>query len=238
MEASVVETLHKLNSDFYDTVVASFDLSRAYPWKGWGKIALRLKSSGKRQKVLDLGCGNGRFIKFLQQKSLNVEYTGIDRSKGLISLAKERYEGRGVSFVEMDFLNEKLPWRGEYDLVVSFGVFHHLPGEASRVKLLKEIYKVLRSGGEFIVTFWRFANDLSIKSKVYDWEEINIEPKDVDENDYLLGWSGEKGVYRYCHHYTPSEAVKLMEKVGFRVVTRYVSDGKSGDLNLYLICKK
>ena len=48
-------------------------------------------------KVLDLGCGNGRFYDFFKKRK--VDYVGIDNSERMIEIAKEKHpEARfGVS---------------------------------------------------------------------------------------------------------------------------------------------
>jgi cyclopropane fatty-acyl-phospholipid synthase-like methyltransferase len=41
------------------------------------------------QKVLDLGCGNGRLFKILKNK--NVKYVGVDNSEKLLLEAQKQY---------------------------------------------------------------------------------------------------------------------------------------------------
>ncbi len=43
------------------------------------------------EKVLDLGCGNGRYFECLKKKKVN--YFGLDNSEKLIEIAKARYPG-------------------------------------------------------------------------------------------------------------------------------------------------
>jgi ubiquinone/menaquinone biosynthesis C-methylase UbiE len=71
------------------------------------------------EKVLDLGCGNGRLYEFFSGR--NIDYTGVDFSENLIRIAKEKY---GDKFVEGDILN--LPFSEQkFDSVWSIAVLHH-----------------------------------------------------------------------------------------------------------------
>lgn len=78
--------------------------------------------AGKR--VLDLGCGDGRFVGCAAP--LARETIGFDLSRG-VELARRRTRPRGtVDFVQGDIFH--LPFRsGSMDLVSSVGVLHHTP---------------------------------------------------------------------------------------------------------------
>jgi len=41
------------------------------------------------QKILDLGCGNGRLLNFLKNKK--IEYIGVDNSEKLLLEAQKQY---------------------------------------------------------------------------------------------------------------------------------------------------
>jgi SAM-dependent methyltransferase len=59
----------------------------------------------------------------------------------------------------------------------------------------------------------------------------------LDENDYLLGWQGIPGAYRYCHSFTDDEIDQLATSIVTRapVVARFEADGRTGALNTYLV---
>jgi SAM-dependent methyltransferase len=42
-------------------------------------------------KIIDIGCGNGNLCKYLQEKMINVDYTGVDFSENLLEAAKASY---------------------------------------------------------------------------------------------------------------------------------------------------
>ena len=61
----------------------------------------------------------------------------------------------------------------------------------------------------------------------------------MERNDYLLGWNAQPGVYRYCHHFDDGEVDRLADAVSdkARVVDRFTADGRSGNLNAYIVLR-
>lgn len=71
--------------------------------------------------VLDVGCGFGDFLKYLKQKNINVEYTGVDLNADLITIAREQHPE--VLFLVGDF--EELYFEQKYDWIIASGLFNH-----------------------------------------------------------------------------------------------------------------
>lgn len=70
------------------------------------------------KNVLDLGCGNGILIRFLNQKWPNAKYTGIDNHSGSVSDAiKNTTNLQNISILEEDLFNFKSDKK--YDHIVS-----------------------------------------------------------------------------------------------------------------------
>lgn len=67
--------------------------------------------------ILDVGCGQGDFCTFAQNK--NLLYTGIDVSGLMIEKAKQRFPK--ANFVQWDFLS--LPPEEKFDYVLALGSF-------------------------------------------------------------------------------------------------------------------
>ena len=99
----------------------------------------------KSLRVLDIGCGFGKFVSFCLKQG--AEYvSGIDISKNMISEARKRIKSPGASFEVIateDFEAEE----GSFDLVVSSMSFHY-------VKNIRPVFDkiafALKDGGNFI----------------------------------------------------------------------------------------
>ena len=100
-------------------------------------------------RVLDLGCGDGRLAALVLDARPDArEAVGIDSSPPMLDLARQRFESepRG-SLVEHD-LNAPLPHLGTFDAVVAGFAIHHLSHDRKQA-LLSEVVSILRPGGVF-----------------------------------------------------------------------------------------
>ena len=70
----------------YDKIAEDFSRTRYSIWKEFKPLGQYAKDG---DKILDLGCGNGRLIELFQGK--NIEYAGIDNSEKLIEIAHQKY---------------------------------------------------------------------------------------------------------------------------------------------------
>ena len=103
------------------------------------------------EEILDLGCGRGD--ETLQAATLTGPHgmaTGLDLTVAMVSIAKENAAQTGVQnaiFVEGDI--ESLPFPDEsFDGIMSNCVINHAP---DKLKVYREIRRVLRTGGRFVV---------------------------------------------------------------------------------------
>ncbi len=113
---------------------------QARPWRGVADISWMDISEGDR--VLDLGCGNGKTSAALMEREASV--TGIDFSPSAVASCRKLFGEKGT-FLEADV--RALPFAdGSFDRVVSVHVIEHVP-ESDISKASEEIRRVLRSGG-------------------------------------------------------------------------------------------
>ena len=97
-----------------------------------------------KEKVLDYGCGLGRFFDYISQRS---EYYGIDISEGMIKVCKQKYPLHEDRFMVAE--GENLPFEdGFFDKVVCVGVFDACYQEAA----LMEMLRIVKDGGKILIS--------------------------------------------------------------------------------------
>jgi SAM-dependent methyltransferase len=102
-------------------------------------------------RILDLGCGPGELLEFLPE---SVSYVGVDLSEDYIGRARERFGKRAEFYVgDATSINRDL---GDFDLVLAFGVLHHLDDDQAQ-GLFRGASRVLRQNGRAITVDPVFA---------------------------------------------------------------------------------
>lgn len=125
---------------------------------------------GKATRLLEIGCGNGFFLKELERYNIS-EIIGVEPSKTAVKRASP-----GVrSYIINDNFHEKLFDKEYFDMVCIFQVIDHV---VDLNYFLKNIHRVLRKGGIFLsinhnIRSW-FPKLLGKKSTMYDIEHIHL----------------------------------------------------------------
>jgi ubiquinone/menaquinone biosynthesis C-methylase UbiE len=100
------------------------------------------------KRILDAGCGNGRYSRFLlKQADPDAFITAFDYSQGMLKRARERLRGRRISHLAADLT--RLPYADDsFDAVICGWVLEHLPDPRTG---LQELARVLRPGGKVLL---------------------------------------------------------------------------------------
>lgn len=200
----------EMNKHAYNTVADLFSSTREYLWDD-------LKALGsyvhEHADVLDVGCGNGRLYELFSTKS--VQYTGIDQSESLITLAQKKVS-QGRFFVHD--ISCELPFEvASFDVLYCIAVFCHIP-PAQHIAVLSHMKQVLRPGGYIIMTNWNAYNNW-VQEKVSSGKY-----KTDDQKNFIVPWRNGPGdilATRYYYGFKDDELKKLFEHVGFRLVDQY-----------------
>ena len=119
--------------------------------KSWRRAAIRSLGKLKPRQILDVATGTGDFAIEAAAKLGDAKVTGIDISEGMMDLAREKAKKRRLEG-QLEFINaevENLPFPDNtFDAVtVGFGVRNF----ASLAQGLREIHRVLKSGGHVLI---------------------------------------------------------------------------------------
>ncbi len=241
MERSAIQKLLDLNRRFYEERGAGFAATRKTLHPGMERALAEL---GRGKGLLDVGCGHGRVARAWKEGLLPPGYSwyvGVEQSRALLDLAPPEEEK--TRFLQADLASPgwSAPIRSmgfPLDRAVCFSVLHHVPGREKREDLAREIRSLLPRGGKFAVSVWQFLHVPALASKVRPWSEIGLAGEDLEPGDLLYPWGGGAGeALRYVHHFREEELLDLLEKTGFRPLLVFRSDGRTGDLGLYVLAE-
>ena len=187
------------------------------------------------QRILDVGCGHGRFAALLQERGSCASYWGIDASAELVALARERSDLiPGAQFARVDVIEDAqaIP-AGPFELIGAFAVIHHVPIEAQRAALLRALSARLAPGGTLAVAFWRTTADEDSAKRV-PWQSAEIDERELERGDRLLRFDTDPRVFRFAHFADEAELARLASAPGLPLAARFDSDGAGGIANAYL----
>ena len=105
------------------------------------------KLNSTSRNVCDFGCGDGEYIRILADSNKNCFYHGVDVSKTMIKVAKDRIKSDKVSF---EISSSGIGGHLLFDLIYSVAVFAHLDDEIAH-KLFQNIHLHCLETGKFVL---------------------------------------------------------------------------------------
>lgn len=167
-----------------------------------------IKKPANRYKILDIGCGSGRWL--YKQKTIGNDVYGVEISQNAVKIANEMGLNVFLGNLEAaEFANDF------FDLVRMNHVLEHL---FDPLEFLKEVKRILRKGGECIISVPNVESIESILLKS-SWRPLEVP--------------------RHLLHFSPSTLEKIVNKAGLKVKEKRFSyfPAKLEDLGFYVRCQ-
>jgi len=158
--------------------------------------------------ILDVGCGNGAFLKYLASISNGLELQGVD-------LSDSAWQVGNITFLKGDFLTYQ--FQNKFDAIVTLAVIEHLSDVSSFVHRIHELLN--KDGLAYVMTLnesgvlYRFANFLrvlgftSVFVRLYDAHHLNHFSRESLER--LLTRDGLFRVLKVVDHNAPLAAIDV-----------------------------
>jgi len=124
------------------------------------------------KKVIDVGCGGGRYTWGLC--SLGCDVTAVDQSPNALKLTKKVCKDFKLKMGKIDILNPIIDRK--YDLVWCFGVIHHT---GNTRQALTNVASLVKDRGYLFLTVYGVPTDEEGKKEVEDYERLRIEVADL-----------------------------------------------------------
>ena len=151
---------------------------------------LRLLNPKSMEKILDLGCGDGRLTRRLKESECEV--LGVDGSMAMVKQAATL----GVPALVMD--GHELTFEEEFDAVFSNAALHWMTRPE---KVVNGVHRALKPRGRFVAEFGGAGNTNKIMTV------IKKKMKHLGQKDFQLPW----------YFPTTDEYGALLEDNGFKV---------------------
>ncbi len=168
--------------------------------------ALALLHLSGSERVLDIGCGDGRITAEIATRLPSGSILGVDSSHDMIAYAGGHDDRPNIAFQVADAGH--LPFHNEFDLVVSFNALHWLPDPDPPLRC---IHAALKSTGKAQL---RLVPDGPRKSLETVIQETWKSPLWID---YFEGFRDP-----YLH-VTPEQYAQVAERNGLRVESMHTS---------------
>ena len=178
--------------------------------------ALSLLSLKGDERVLDLGCGNGKVTAQIATRLNAGEIVGIDASAKMIDFAQKHFPAE--TYPNLRFEQHhicELPFRQDFDLVVSFNALHWIPDQQKALQSVRAAMKPEATAQ------LRLVPDGPRKSLEMVLEETRQSPL------WAAHYTGFRDPYL---HLTQQQYTALAEENGLRVRRVQTSD-KAWDFN-------
>ena len=164
----------------------------------------------KNKDVVEIGCGRGGGLAYIFSHFSAKSAHGIDLNKQAITFCKSHHKENGLTFMQGNAQNLKLG-DNTTDIVINVESSHRYP---NMKMFLSEVYRILRPGGYFLLTDFRYDYDMEktkkdldscgltlIKQKIINKEVIAALDLEDSRKRVLIKRLAPKFLYTLAHNF-------------------------------------
>lgn len=192
------------------------------------RLFLREADAVPGDRILDLGCGQGRHLEAFRDRGL--EGVGLDLSRPLLRRARAATDGR-TPLVQADM--RRVPLAGAtFDAVTSFFTsFGYFASRSEDRRVLREVRRVLRPGGAYLLDF---LNAEQVRAELVPEEEATVDGKTVIQSREIReghvvkrieirpgGEEAPKVYHERVRLYEPGELVEMLGEASLPAEARF-----------------
>ncbi len=122
--------------------------------------ALAQPYAPKRGKAAEFGCGTGPMLRWLNDRGFSG--LGIDISTSAIEMARAQSPRRDLQFRQGNVCSNRIGVARSFDLVLDGNCLHCLTDPHDRSDFLRNAFRLLKSGGVFLVSTMAGPVDLPV----------------------------------------------------------------------------
>lgn len=169
----------------------------------------------KKAKILDIGCGAGHFLYYLEKKDFT-DFLGIDISPQQVSFCKENISHRVKEADAFEFLQGK---ENAYDAVVANDLLEHIP-KGETIPFIKLVHTALKDKGIFLVRTPNMGNPFSLYSR---YKDFTHEAGFTDRSLYQVLWTaGFRDIRILPYRNYPAGSLKRVLESGLARLAHFV----------------
>jgi trans-aconitate 2-methyltransferase len=162
------------------------------------------------ERILDVGCGDGKITAEIAGRVPRGSVVGVDPSRDMIAFAASHFGPPVQANLHFEVADvRRLPYRDEFDVVVSFNALHWVPEQGAALGSIRAAQK---PGGRALLRLVPESRRKCLEDVI---EDVRQEARWAD---YFRGFQ------RPYVHFTPEEYRALAEHNGFRVLRLQVED--------------
>lgn len=168
--------------------------------------------------ILDAGSGPGRYSLELLKKGYKVSL--LDISKNELNIAERKISESGlkaenyycISALELESFKDE-----SYDGILVMGPLYHLHNEEDRLKVLREVYRILKKDGRALISYINTWGCIKAGASEFPQSFMDIEHFER----YIKGdlkFSPEES-FTATYFTSPTIALSEVEKAGFNIIS-------------------